>query len=158
MPRFQRDCSLHEETILGFLVHDLSTSTLDGDHRLMPSSTTAVHGAVGCAAPRSDPRRPVSRRGPRQVPGACWSTCDATLMPKAVLRLWNEELAERMGGLSPAADVWVGAQTLEGMRPHAHRYGGHQFGTWAGQLGDGRALSLGHAHTCLLYTSPSPRD
>ena len=93
------------------------------------------------------PGDPSHGGGPRQVPGACWSTCDATLMPKAVLRLWNEELAERMGGLSPAADVWVGAQTLEGMRPHAHRYGGHQFGTWAGQLGDGRALSLGHAHT-----------
>ena len=93
------------------------------------------------------PGDPSHGGGPRQVPGACWSTCDATLMPKAALRLWNEELAEHLGGLSPAADVWVGAQTLEGMRPHAHRYGGHQFGTWAGQLGDGRALSLGHAHS-----------
>jgi len=26
---------------------------------------------------------------------------------------------------------------------YAHRYGGHQFGVWAGQLGDGRALSWG---------------
>lgn len=29
------------------------------------------------------------------------------------------------------------------MKPFAARYGGHQFGNWAGQLGDGRALSLG---------------
>ncbi|XP_007665947.2 protein adenylyltransferase SelO isoform X1 [Ornithorhynchus anatinus] len=27
--------------------------------------------------------------------------------------------------------------------PLAHRYGGHQFGTWAGQLGDGRAHLIG---------------
>ena len=31
MPRFQSDCSQHEETILGFLLHGLSTGTLDGD-------------------------------------------------------------------------------------------------------------------------------
>ena len=27
--------------------------------------------------------------------------------------------------------------------PYAQCYGGHQFGTWAGQLGDGRAITLG---------------
>lgn len=30
-----------------------------------------------------------------------------------------------------------------GMVPYAMCYGGHQFGAWAGQLGDGRAISLG---------------
>jgi uncharacterized protein YdiU (UPF0061 family) len=29
------------------------------------------------------------------------------------------------------------------MKPYAARYGGHQFGNWAGQLGDGRAITLG---------------
>ena len=29
------------------------------------------------------------------------------------------------------------------MAPYAACYGGHQFGTWAGQLGDGRAITLG---------------
>jgi uncharacterized protein YdiU (UPF0061 family) len=29
------------------------------------------------------------------------------------------------------------------MNPYAARYGGHQFGHWAGQLGDGRAITLG---------------
>src|SRR5688500_1457110 len=28
------------------------------------------------------------------------------------------------------------------MKPYAARYGGHQFGQWAGQLGDGRAITL----------------
>ena len=27
--------------------------------------------------------------------------------------------------------------------PYAQCYGGHQFGVWAGQLGDGRAITLG---------------
>ncbi|XP_072364530.1 protein adenylyltransferase SelO-like isoform X1 [Scyliorhinus torazame] len=36
-----------------------------------------------------------------------------------------------------------GAQILPGSVPLAHRYGGHQFGVWAGQLGDGRAHLLG---------------
>src|SRR3712207_7582272 len=29
------------------------------------------------------------------------------------------------------------------MQPYAACYGGHQFGHWAGQLGDGRAITLG---------------
>lgn len=36
-----------------------------------------------------------------------------------------------------------GGKLLTGSVPLAHRYGGHQFGYWAGQLGDGRAHLLG---------------
>ncbi|XP_037311959.2 protein adenylyltransferase SelO-like isoform X2 [Pungitius pungitius] len=36
-----------------------------------------------------------------------------------------------------------GGRLPPGSVPLAHRYGGHQFGSWAGQLGDGRAHSLG---------------
>jgi uncharacterized protein YdiU (UPF0061 family) len=36
-----------------------------------------------------------------------------------------------------------GNALLEGMEPVAALYGGHQFGVWAGQLGDGRAILLG---------------
>ncbi|XP_034428872.1 protein adenylyltransferase SelO-like [Hippoglossus hippoglossus] len=36
-----------------------------------------------------------------------------------------------------------GGRLLSGSEPLAHRYGGHQFGYWAGQLGDGRAHFLG---------------
>ena len=41
------------------------------------------------------------------------------------------------------ADVFVGNRMLPDMDPHATCYGGHQFGNWAGQLGDGRAINLG---------------
>ncbi|XP_077409903.1 protein nucleotidyltransferase YdiU-like [Vanacampus margaritifer] len=37
-----------------------------------------------------------------------------------------------------------GGKLFAGSEPLAHRYGGHQFGYWAGQLGDGRAHLLGH--------------
>ncbi|CAL8399022.1 unnamed protein product [Arctogadus glacialis] len=36
-----------------------------------------------------------------------------------------------------------GAELIPGSIPLAHRYGGHQFGYWSGQLGDGRAHLLG---------------
>ncbi len=36
-----------------------------------------------------------------------------------------------------------GNLVLDGMNPYAMCYGGHQFGNWAGQLGDGRAINLG---------------
>ena len=39
--------------------------------------------------------------------------------------------------------VFSGNALLEGMKPYAMCYGGHQFGNWAGQLGDGRAINLG---------------
>jgi uncharacterized protein YdiU (UPF0061 family) len=41
------------------------------------------------------------------------------------------------------AQVFGGNALLEGMQPYAANYGGHQFGSWAGQLGDGRAVTLG---------------
>lgn len=41
----------------------------------------------------------------------------------------------------------TGNQPLPGARPLASVYSGHQFGQWAGQLGDGRAISLGEIAT-----------
>ncbi len=42
-----------------------------------------------------------------------------------------------------ALDVFSGNALWPGMQPLASVYSGHQFGVWAGQLGDGRALWLG---------------
>lgn len=46
-------------------------------------------------------------------------------------------------GESEFAQIFTGNQIPDGMRPFAMNYGGHQFGNWAGQLGDGRAINLG---------------
>ncbi|OSN09473.1 hypothetical protein AU510_01430 [Lonsdalea britannica] len=39
--------------------------------------------------------------------------------------------------------IWCGEKHLPGMQPLAQVYSGHQFGVWAGQLGDGRGVLLG---------------
>ncbi|EKN6008848.1 TPA: YdiU family protein [Yersinia enterocolitica] len=43
----------------------------------------------------------------------------------------------------PKTAVWAGEMLLPGMEPLAQVYSGHQFGQWAGQLGDGRGILLG---------------
>ena len=65
----------------------------------------------------------------------------------------NDSLARELG-LDPAAlqsaggvDALTGNVSLAGTRPLASVYSGHQFGVWAGQLGDGRAILLGEAQT-----------
>ena len=42
-----------------------------------------------------------------------------------------------------ALQVFAGNRPLAGTQPLASVYSGHQFGMWAGQLGDGRAILLG---------------
>jgi uncharacterized protein YdiU (UPF0061 family) len=57
-------------------------------------------------------------------------------------------LAEWLAG-DEALAVLSGARIPGGTQPHASVYSGHQFGVWAGQLGDGRALMLGELETPL---------
>lgn len=47
----------------------------------------------------------------------------------------------------PLLQALAGNALLPGSEPIASVYSGHQFGVWAGQLGDGRALLLGTLHT-----------
>ena len=42
-----------------------------------------------------------------------------------------------------ALQAFTGNTVLPGSQPYASVYSGHQFGVWAGQLGDGRAIHLG---------------
>ncbi|CNE09067.1 selenoprotein O [Yersinia rohdei] len=44
---------------------------------------------------------------------------------------------------APKSAVWAGERVLPGMKPLVQVYSGHQFGMWAGQLGDGRGILLG---------------
>jgi serine/tyrosine/threonine adenylyltransferase len=39
-------------------------------------------------------------------------------------------------------DILSGTIPFPNFKPYAMRYGGHQFGHWAGQLGDGRAINI----------------
>ncbi|HAB89800.1 MAG TPA: YdiU family protein, partial [Bacteroidetes bacterium] len=84
---------------------------------------------------------------PRQVPGVCWSRVNPTPTPNPVLRIWSTEMAEKLGLEAKENDMLGGKKLSSGMHPYAQRYGGHQFGNWAGQLGDGRAITLGEVDT-----------
>lgn len=52
-------------------------------------------------------------------------------------------LAPSWLGSDEALQAFTGNTLLAGSRPLASVYSGHQFGVWAGQLGDGRAILLG---------------
>ena len=60
---------------------------------------------------------------------------------------WSKEMAKELGIQKPETpqeiDVLGGNLVAETMQPYAACYAGHQFGNWAGQLGDGRAITLG---------------
>jgi uncharacterized protein YdiU (UPF0061 family) len=95
------------------------------------------------------PADPVLDNRPRQVRNASYTRVDPTPVAAPRLLAWSDETGEMLGLARPAspdglaAEVLGGNRVLPGMQPYAARYGGHQFGHWAGQLGDGRAITLG---------------
>ena len=94
------------------------------------------------------PGDPESRNVPRAVRNACYTRVEPTPVRAPRLLGWANEVGEKLGIAHPdsatgaAAEVLAGNRVLPGMLPYAARYGGHQFGNWAGQLGDGRAITL----------------
>ncbi|GLC25743.1 protein adenylyltransferase SelO [Roseisolibacter agri] len=92
--------------------------------------------------PEQSPRR-------RQVLGAAWSPVAPTPVAAPRLLAHAREVAALVGFTEDDvrepwfAEVFGGNALLPGMQPYAACYGGHQFGHWAGQLGDGRAITLG---------------
>ncbi len=85
----------------------------------------------------------------RQVHGALWSPVRPTPVAAPKLVAWSQPLAAELGLDDDVRDdartaaVLGGNALWDGMAPYAACYGGHQFGNWAGQLGDGRAITLG---------------
>lgn len=102
---------------------------------------------------RELPADPLDGPGIRQVPGAAYSRVRPIQVPNPTMVAWSGDVAEQLG-LEPAdlagaeaAEVFTGNRLLPGSDPHAMNYGGHQFGNWAGQLGDGRAIVLGEVRS-----------
>ncbi|MGZ8928015.1 MAG: protein adenylyltransferase SelO, partial [Methylobacter sp.] len=98
---------------------------------------------------RELPADPQTANTRRQVFGACYSRVMPAQVANPQLVAYSREVAELLD-LSPEdcesddfTQVFVGNRLLPGMDPYATCYGGHQFGVWAGQLGDGRAINLG---------------
>ncbi|MFC5048220.1 YdiU family protein [Aquimarina hainanensis] len=94
------------------------------------------------------PADPIMENTRRQVPHACFSyvTPKKTTAPSLIHA--SKETAALLGITSADIisddflQVFTGNSILPETNPYAMCYGGHQFGNWAGQLGDGRAINL----------------
>lgn len=98
---------------------------------------------------RELPADPDTRGHRRQVTGACYSRVRPAGVSRPRLIAYAREVAALLD-IAPEtaesdafAQVFSGNCLLQGMDPHATCYGGHQFGYWARQLGDGRVINLG---------------
>ena len=98
---------------------------------------------------KSLPADPIPENSTRQVQHAALSFVQPTPVLNPKLVLWSDETADL---LSMSADLKNNADFMnvlagnvmgQNSKPYATVYGGHQFGHWAGQLGDGRAINLG---------------
>lgn len=93
----------------------------------------------------ADPNRTNTRR---QVFESCFSYVTPRTPGAPQLIHVSPDMAKLLGidpetyASSEFLNVFTGAKVMEGTDPYAMCYGGHQFGSWAGQLGDGRAINL----------------
>ena len=94
------------------------------------------------------PADPDQTNETRQVKNACFSFVTPTKASKPSLVHASKEVANLIG-LNPKdldsedfINVFSGKTILPNTKPYAMSYAGHQFGNWAGQLGDGRAIVL----------------
>lgn len=83
----------------------------------------------------------------RQTPKVVFAKTEIAGFPKAELIIFNEKLSEEigLGKIETDEDLhFVNAVQLPStIKTYATAYAGHQFGNWAGQLGDGRAIFAG---------------
>ena len=100
---------------------------------------------------RELPGDPSASNQPRQVHAVCWSPVATTPVAAPRLLAYSPEVAHMLDlddesmRSTDMVEALAGNRLLPGMATYATCYGGHQFGHWAGQLGDGRAIYLGEA-------------
>ena len=99
------------------------------------------------------PADPIEDNYCRQVSNASFSNVRPKLSSAPKLISFSAEMAEALNlhesvcSTKTFTEVFSGNKVLSEMHPCATVYGGHQFGNWAGQLGDGRAINLGEVLT-----------
>ncbi|HEY8563555.1 MAG TPA: YdiU family protein [Pyrinomonadaceae bacterium] len=97
---------------------------------------------------RELPADPNTENRVRQVANAAFSFVAPKKPGEPSLIHYSPPMLEAVGLTEADArseeflSVFSGAQIYPETRPYAMCYGGHQFGNWAGQLGDGRAINL----------------
>uniref|UniRef100_A0A8C6ZJW3 Selenoprotein O n=1 Tax=Nothoprocta perdicaria TaxID=30464 RepID=A0A8C6ZJW3_NOTPE len=132
---------------------------------MQPAAAPAARAAAGDSgwlgslrfdnlALRSLPVDPSEEPAPRPVPGACFCRARPSPLLNPRLVAWSPPALALLGleaaapGERPAREAeaalyFSGNRLLPGSEPAAHCYCGHQFGSFAGQLGDGAAMYLG---------------
>jgi len=99
------------------------------------------------------PADPITDNYCRSVEHAAYSFVMPTSTASAKLIAVSKDLAAQLGFPEKTlrtpefTQTMSGNQLLAGMQSYAMCYGGQQFGQWAGQLGDGRAINLGELIT-----------
>lgn len=94
------------------------------------------------------PHDKVEENYTRQVPDSCFSYVKPSVPKQPSLIHVSEVVAEELGidkeelSTNEFLNVFSGKSIYHNTKPYAMCYGGHQFGNWAGQLGDGRAINL----------------
>jgi hypothetical protein len=95
---------------------------------------------------RSLPIDPIKQNFVRQVPNACFSLVDPTAVKDPEVVVHSEsamgllDLTQEQVERAEFAEYFSGNTKLPGSQTAAHCYCGHQFGSFAGQLGDGAAM------------------
>jgi len=95
------------------------------------------------------PADPDLTNTPRQVEAAAYSFVEPRKPTDPKIVHVSSEAAEMLGiGIGELnsenfLNTFSGGRQIENSKSYAMCYGGHQFGSWAGQLGDGRAINLG---------------
>lgn len=99
------------------------------------------------------PADPSRVNHPRQVEGAAYSFVSPSPVSAPRTLAVSSDMMARLGLAASEAETPGFAALFSGnavppdSQPYAMNYGGHQFGNWAGQLGDGRAINLGEVRT-----------
>lgn len=95
------------------------------------------------------PQDPILENTRRQVEKACYSFVSPKKTSNPVLLHVADKMVKTLGltkdfiASEEFLKIVTGNKIVENSKPYAMCYGGHQFGNWAGQLGDGRAINLG---------------
>ena len=86
-------------------------------------------------------------RRPKETLDALYSRAMPTPVSSPKLIAYSVELGKLLGvneiPNKESIEVLSGNRVVQSMIPYAACYGGYQFGHWANQLGDGRAITLG---------------
>ncbi|KAI0566656.1 hypothetical protein FGB62_7g529 [Gracilaria domingensis] len=130
------------------------TERLPGDSRTDNETRQVLNAAFSLVQP-TDPRKDdLAQAWQEAVQGGRVRVKEGgdPVLKKALIA-WSPSCAELFGlsdtypneeETASIIEVLGGfGSTWPGMKPYAMCYGGHQFGSWAGQLGDGRAISMG---------------